>query len=839
LLRWITNVKYVLNLEGKKGETVGDLILSELEIIESSLKEERERFVTEKLSEKEKGKRLLFLFQKDLMPGINGLILESKDQREDRIDSNRKKGKTAIKGSSRTAKILAWMILGISNIGMLFYILLFALSQDTHRQNAWGSSFALWLVVEIGFVSSAAVLLMHVFIPSLIMRDVDNIKKKLITNVITFYQDIAANKEARKEEADSKKVFNSAEYLFLSHRLAAASLLLSKSSSPSPHPSLASFSNENKVAKMILSFQTPWPKQSYQHINDVSKKYNKKFSSLSRSFSIIILFFLSSLLSVPLSIQDLIIHLVSTTTLGYTLLIHLQLYQIFPVLIVVPTIFLGIIIHFIIESNKGKKKVQELQFMKELSAMNKGVNKGRINKEQEDGKRTSSTDQASLSFGFVNEEKRNHLEGEDEENDIGYFEGVVVEAPVVVSQELDIHGFVHRQRRESIKQGISLANKLDDLLYRRNGDMHERSDSDMSLGLSDSFSLVEEGNADILLSASSDDDDEVVVMLRHHRKAFLKTEDDQKHHGNKPSDIVIPKTTTIEKERKDEENHDDDEEAKDLFNLHLARSPSHSSGIRRRRLSSLDSDEMSSLSLSEERSMIDHDSLQAVSVSNTSLTSRILGSIFGGNEGGTTRHVNNALLLDTKRRSYGEFATIHANVDLEKEGTEEGERHDDDEEDEEDDLNNLHLERGSSPMPYRISSPQLHSDSGSDCPSPATRQRNQNLKVQQFPSSSLVDKSLFSRLHAKEEEVEEEEEEDNASLNQDLEDIIIDHRIKAFQEEEEEEEQDIYDDDDAASSSYQDDDDQSNFKKEGSYHSSSSSSSSSTKSSVASFAYLH
>eukprot|EP01040_Poterioochromonas_malhamensis_P016165 gene16165-18282_t len=114
--------------------------------------------------------------------------------------------------------------------------------------------------------------------------------------------------------------FNAARYLFVSYRL-------------------ASIYPESKVAKIILQFQTPWPRQSYQYINDVSKKYNKRFAAFIRSGSLIIVFLLTNFISMPLSIQDLIMSLSITSIISYYFYLHIQLYEIHPFLAVLPDVF--------------------------------------------------------------------------------------------------------------------------------------------------------------------------------------------------------------------------------------------------------------------------------------------------------------------------------------------------------------------------------------------------------------------------------------------------------------------------------------------------------------------
>ena len=108
----------------KKGkQDVATIVKNELVDIEQKLALELLRFEQDYKTEKAKGKRLLFLFQKDLMPGISGQILESKDQRDD----------LGLNAKSQTAKSLAWLMLGLLDLSMLFYIFLFAVSQEPHR----------------------------------------------------------------------------------------------------------------------------------------------------------------------------------------------------------------------------------------------------------------------------------------------------------------------------------------------------------------------------------------------------------------------------------------------------------------------------------------------------------------------------------------------------------------------------------------------------------------------------------------------------------------------------------------------------------------------------------
>lgn len=279
-------------------------------------------------SNQEKGKRLLFLFQRDLLPGISGKILESKGQRDN----------ITITPVSYTIQYTAWIFMFILNISMLFYILLFAISQTKHKQTAWALSFVLWLIVEIVLVSSSMVLLTHILLPMLIISDVNKIKLKLANSIREFNAGIR-NKHNTQNILTHTQPFNAANYLFISTRLA------------------SEWSNIRE-AQIILQFSTPWPKQSYQREANVSKSYNKKYSAIIRSGSIIAIFFLTQLLQIPPSLQDMIVNMLSTIVIGYTIFIHIELFSIFPVLVIVPVVIICIILHFIIKSNAANAKLR-------------------------------------------------------------------------------------------------------------------------------------------------------------------------------------------------------------------------------------------------------------------------------------------------------------------------------------------------------------------------------------------------------------------------------------------------------------------------------------------------
>ncbi len=306
-------------------------VLMDLRHVHSCLLRESAIATELEKSNAEKGRRLLYLFQRDLLPGISGKILESKGQRDN----------ITTQSVSWNTKVAAWIGLLLLNVGMLFYILLFALSQTTHRQSAWALSFLLWLVVDVLLVSSCIVIFTHILVPSLIMKDVSKIKQKLVDSIRDFNAGVQSHRHlAGSDSENEEEEFNAASYLFVSTRLAKEWADL-------------------REAKIISQFRTPWPKQSYQRDVDVSASYSKRYTALYRSASVIAVFFLTQLVQVPPGLQDMVIQMVTTTALGYTILLHIDLYLVFPLLAFLPVLLVAVVVHFFIRSRRAAAQ-QEL-----------------------------------------------------------------------------------------------------------------------------------------------------------------------------------------------------------------------------------------------------------------------------------------------------------------------------------------------------------------------------------------------------------------------------------------------------------------------------------------------
>ena len=400
---------------------VKEAVLMDLTRINAAVRDETAILKETHARKHEIGKKLLFLFQCDLLPGISGKILELKGSR----DSSK------VKHVSFSAKVAAWAFLFLMNAGMMFYIFLFALTQTGPKQNAWFQSFAMWLVLEIVFVSTIMVLVTHILIPSLVMKDLTQIKRRLMDNIRDFNDKVNSQKDGGlvKAEDDENVPFNAANYLFVSTRLARQ------------FPDL-------KESKIIAQFSTPWPRQSYLRVQNVSKGYSKKFSALTRSASILVIFFVGNFLSIPPGLQDTVMQIVSTTGIGYVVLIHVQLFQIFPALVILPALVLAVLVHFAIQSSKADAKIKLARLFP--SSNNK---KYKVHPDTESSGPTEGSVALTRAVPLHAEQESK----EDSDSDFNYSdfsEEDNLDSAAVGAQGQPVGA--HRTRRQSIAAGLDL-----------------------------------------------------------------------------------------------------------------------------------------------------------------------------------------------------------------------------------------------------------------------------------------------------------------------------------------------------------------------------------------------
>jgi hypothetical protein len=482
----------------KEEVNVKEAVLMDLKRIHDVVREEGSALKEAHAPKYEMGKKLLFLFQCDLLPGISGKILELKGSR----DSSK------VKHVSFRAKVAAWAFLFLMDAGMLFYILLFALTQTGPRQNAWFQSFALWLVVEILLVSTAIVFITHILVPSLIMKDITQIKRRLMDNIRDFNDKVNATGDKAASVTNTEGAegvsFNAANYLFVSTRLARE------------FPEL-------KESKIILQFSTPWPRQSYLHIQNVSKKYSKKFSAFTRSASILLIFFVGNFLSVPPSVQDMVVQMTSTTAIGYIVLVHVQLYEIFPALVILPVLLLAGLAHFVVQSSKSDAKIKLARLFPARNKAHKVQQDPTSPAAAEKSAAYAAGDAPSSSTAVVGVQSDGQVRlfGADQASDSDFGDsGSDSEAAVRVAIARGPHGAAaHRTRRQSIQSGLDLLHvahrhnaqraNLERLTSSGSSSEHNSEHAaaeDEEISLGDSGSDVEDDGAEVESDASDDED---------------------------------------------------------------------------------------------------------------------------------------------------------------------------------------------------------------------------------------------------------------------------------------------------------------------------------------------
>jgi hypothetical protein len=89
----------------------------------------------------------------------------------------------------------------------------------------------------------------------------------------------------------------------------------------------------------------------------VTKEYDRKFQAITKSITMVAMFFVTSFISIPPSVQDMAVS-------GYTALLHIRLYHIYPVLVVIPTLFLAVIVHFLVQSNQSQRRLEFAKLFK-------------------------------------------------------------------------------------------------------------------------------------------------------------------------------------------------------------------------------------------------------------------------------------------------------------------------------------------------------------------------------------------------------------------------------------------------------------------------------------------
>jgi hypothetical protein len=190
--------------------------------------------------------------------------------------------------------------------------------------------------------STGVVLVTHLLIPLYVMSDIRTIKKKVLGDIKAF-REKQKQKQSTTQQLQLASEFNAAKYLFTSWRV-------------------ASLFPELPESQLVLQFSTPWPKKSFKiEKKKVTRTYERRYSFVLQALSRVLIFFVSGLIHLPAAVQDLVIQVGSNSGLGYVVLLMLQLYSVSPLLPLVPIVALGIIIHFLVLSNKNSALLERRQ----------------------------------------------------------------------------------------------------------------------------------------------------------------------------------------------------------------------------------------------------------------------------------------------------------------------------------------------------------------------------------------------------------------------------------------------------------------------------------------------
>jgi hypothetical protein len=338
-----TAIRSLRKLVGILNYSPEENLLADLSSVLKSVARENDFFKSPTMTALDKDHRLMLLFMRDLLPGLQGQILESKDNRQS----------PKLRMVPGSLKLLCWGLLSLLDVGCLFYIILFSLRQTEARQHAWFQSFLIWITFDIVVASTLVVIVIHIWVPMIALKDVLRLKRKLLTDLMLFKRGHsgrggAISSSSSQLHHDQQVKFNAAKYLFVSTAIA------------SQHRSLS-------LSPLIMQFSTPWPKRSYKiGAKDVRKGYQNGFSFVWQAGTRILIYLLRSLIVLPESIQDSILHVISTSGLGYSMLLFVRLYRLSPLLSLAPVAFLAILLHFYFYSSSRSMKLKRSEIVPQV-----------------------------------------------------------------------------------------------------------------------------------------------------------------------------------------------------------------------------------------------------------------------------------------------------------------------------------------------------------------------------------------------------------------------------------------------------------------------------------------
>ena len=128
-----------MRISGSQGLSVKALLQTELGEVARQVRAEIDMGYPD-LSSREKTKRLLFLFQCDLLPGLSGQVLSSKGSRDTL---------TSARPVAPWQKAAGYLTVLLLDAAMLFYVYLFAMQQSKVRQVSAKHHICMYVWLEI------------------------------------------------------------------------------------------------------------------------------------------------------------------------------------------------------------------------------------------------------------------------------------------------------------------------------------------------------------------------------------------------------------------------------------------------------------------------------------------------------------------------------------------------------------------------------------------------------------------------------------------------------------------------------------------------------------------
>lgn len=357
-----------------------------------------------KSDEFEIGKRLVFLFLCDMLPQMQSAMLMIQGS----------KAFTRPKRMPLAVKIITWTFMFLTFAGMLFYMMLFAISKGAEYQRAWLFSFLIFMIIDLFFVSTLTATFKDIILPSQIADDVAEVER----NSLKFYQNellkmkadpiyrrkvtqilsanVVGNKDGPTRDTiveeglqlvtpsqDRKSsfagriaaargdAFNAAPYFFLSSRIAqhyphlkeSKLILLYSTCFPQPRYS-------TEAAKSDLDARTRLALTAGGGMNDDEDEHSDSGSSKPPTTNrrkavgytqIFTLFFLFWLLLVPENSFDAVFEIICNIIMGWAMLAALTLYGIHPVLAFVVPIGIALILWLLIRERRKKESKTQKQ----------------------------------------------------------------------------------------------------------------------------------------------------------------------------------------------------------------------------------------------------------------------------------------------------------------------------------------------------------------------------------------------------------------------------------------------------------------------------------------------